>query len=463
MALAIDGSAHGTGIVSAACVATLTTTNAGDIIMVVVTLNHGPLVSVASANLTFTRYGRQTLVNNGSGDPTYLDIWSAVAAGALTSEVITATQSGIDYITMDAFGVSGANTSSPFDSNASLPAVMPGLGSDVVLSTTSANTLVFCGYRMGATANPTAGSGFTTLHGSDNQLVEYKIVAAAQTNLDCTLTVGSGDMNGGVGGAIVQASGGVTGTAAWTEAKDIWAGAGGVQDNGTAAWIEAKDIWAGAGGVLVSGTAAWTEAADTWAGVGTVLVSGAAAWTEAQDTWAGAGTVASGITGTAAWVEAQDTWAGAGAVLVSGAAAWIEQQDIWSGTGSVTLPAITGTAAWTEAPDRWSGQGTNGLLIDYDTGKRKKRADKRRDKAIAEERAKNERRRQQMLDAFERTFEGKIDLPEPVLQEMVKAAEKHENIPNGPNFEAILANLSNIEALWREYLDKDDEEVLLLL
>lgn len=264
-------------------------------------------------------------------------------------------------------------------------------------------------------------------------------------------------------GAFAPTTSGITGTAAWTEAQDIWTGAGGVQDNGTAAWVEAKDIWAGAGGVLVSGTAAWTEAADTWAGVGTVLVSGAAAWTEAQDTWAGAGTVASGITGTAAWTEAQDTWAGAGAVLVSGAAAWTEQQDIWSGTGSVTLPAITGTGAWTEAPDRWSGQGTNGLLIDYDTGKRKKRADKRRDKELAEDRAKNERRRQQMLDAFERTFEGKIDLSEPALQEMVKAVERQENIPDGPNFEAVLANLSNIEALWRDYLDRDDEEVLLLL
>lgn len=206
MSLALDGSAHGTGVVATTCSATLTTSNAGDIIMVVVTLNHGPLLSVTSPNLTFALYGRQTLVNNGSGDPTYLDIWKAVAAGALSSEVITATQSGSDYITMDAFGVSGANTSSPFDANGSLPAVSPGIGSDVVLSTTSANTFIFCGYRMAVTANPTAGAGFTLIHGSDNQGVIYKIVSAAQTSLDCALTTGSGDMNGGVGGAIVMAS-----------------------------------------------------------------------------------------------------------------------------------------------------------------------------------------------------------------------------------------------------------------
>lgn len=158
----------------------------------------------------------------------------------------------------------------------------------------------------------------------------------------------------------IAASSGVTGSAAWIEAKDVWSGTGTITNNGTAAWTEAKDVWAGTGTVLVSGSAAWTEAKDIWAGTGTITSSGAAAWIEAPDTWSGSGTVSSGITGASAWTEAQDAWAGTGTVLVSGVAAWTEQQDIWSGTGTITLPTITGTAGWTEVPDIWSGQGTSG-------------------------------------------------------------------------------------------------------
>lgn len=131
---------------------------------------------------------------------------------------------------------------------------------------------------------------------------------------------------------------------------------------GTAAWTEANDTWAGSGGVLVSGTAAWTEGNDLWSGSGGVLVSGTAAWTEGNDVWAGSGTVASGTTGTAAWVEGNDTWAGSGGVLVSGTAAWVEGNDIWAGIGNATQPAATGTAAWTEANDNWAGVGSNGAV-----------------------------------------------------------------------------------------------------
>ncbi len=233
---------------------------------------------------------------------------------------------------------------------------------------------------------------------------------------------------------------------------------------GDAAWTEAQDIWSGAGAVAVDGSAAWTEAKDIWAGVGALTSSGPAAWTEAPDIWAAAGTVASGITGSASWTEAQDTWAGAGAVAIDGSASWTETQDIWAGVGSITLPTVTGTAAWTEAQDSWAGIGSNGAFDLLDTGKKTKKVNKARDKAIKEERERNAKRRQLIREAFARTFEGKIPMSEEVAQELVNAVQtKQETIPNAPNFEAMLANLSNIEALWRDYLDRDDEEVLVLL
>lgn len=138
--------------------------------------------------------------------------------------------------------------------------------------------------------------------------------------------------------AIDPASGGaVTGSAAWTEAQDIWAGVGAVAISGSAAWTEAKDIWSGTGGIVGTGTAAWTEA---------------------KDVWAGSGSVTTGPTGPVAWTEAKDIWAGTGGVLVSGSAAWTESKDIWSGTGSITLPGVSGSISWTESPDIWNGAGS---------------------------------------------------------------------------------------------------------
>jgi concanavalin A-like lectin/glucanase superfamily protein len=137
---------------------------------------------------------------------------------------------------------------------------------------------------------------------------------------------------------------------------------GGTGISGSAAWTEAQDTWAGTGTVLVSGSAAWTEAQDIWSGTGTLTSSGSAAWTEAQDAWSGTGTVSNGISGSSAWTEAQDIWAGTGTVLVSGSAAWVEIQDTWAGTGSITLPTISGSAAWTESPDSWNGTGTSGAI-----------------------------------------------------------------------------------------------------
>ncbi len=108
------------------------------------------------------------------------------------------------------------------------------------------------------------------------------------------------------------------------------------------------------------------------------------------------------------------------------------------------------------------------VIVDYDTG-RKKRADKRRDKEITEDRKRREERRALVIGAFERVIEGKIEVSPEVADEIVNAIEAKTVRPQGqeyiPNkdFDAILASVSTIEALWREYLEHDDEEVLVLL
>lgn len=90
----------------------------------------------------------------------------------------------------------------------------------------------------------------------------------------------------------IDAAGGVTGSAAWTEVQDTWAATGGIVGTGAAAWTEAPDLWAGTGTVTISGAAAWTEGPDIWAATGTITLpalTGTGAWTELPDIWSGTG------------------------------------------------------------------------------------------------------------------------------------------------------------------------------
>lgn len=199
----------------------------------------------------------------------------------------------------------------------------------------------------------------------------------------------------------------------------------------------------------ITGSAAWTEAQDIWAGSGTVLVSGSAAWTEGPDIWAGTGTVVSLITGAAAWTEAPDVWAGSGAVLVSGSAAWTEGPDIWSGTGTITLPAITGAAAWTDLQDAWSAIGNNGNIDTHDPGlrKRRKKEEERRQKQFNDERLAGEARRARVADAFEPKFEE----PEQVAEPVAAASEDFR------------ARDEAIQRRWNNDIERDDEDILVLI
>jgi hypothetical protein len=99
--------------------------------------------------------------------------------------------------------VKGANFTSPFDPNGSLPATAA--TGNVTLSTTNANTVVFAGYRQSSAGSPTAGSGFTGIStGGCFSIAEYKVVSSAQASLNMALTTGNGDQNGGIGDAITQ-------------------------------------------------------------------------------------------------------------------------------------------------------------------------------------------------------------------------------------------------------------------
>ena len=197
MALALDGSVHGNSSSASSLVVSLTT-GAGNVVLVAVTSNAGDPTSVASANgETFTKHAT-------SGGQS-VSLWSCVTSSAWSSNNITVTLGSSAYVTVDAAGISGADTSNIFDDNASIPDT--GAGDPRTVSTDLADTMVIGAFRMLSTSGPTAGSGFTQISGAHFQLFEYKIVSAAQSSLSVTLGTGAGNSNGGVATAVRQASG----------------------------------------------------------------------------------------------------------------------------------------------------------------------------------------------------------------------------------------------------------------
>ena len=115
MTLALDGSDVQNGNSTTSVVFTLSTTNTNDIIYVCVKYNTTVPTISDTAGLTWTTRQSQT-----SDD---VITFYAVSAAALSSNTITVTGSASIDLCGVAFGISGADTSTKFDSNASIPAV----------------------------------------------------------------------------------------------------------------------------------------------------------------------------------------------------------------------------------------------------------------------------------------------------------------------------------------------------
>lgn len=162
----MDGFATGVANNAATVTATLTTTNANDIICALfyVAVNSGtkPTInSVTASGLTFQRRAQS------SGSPRgRIELWWAVASSALSSKTITVNVTGTyDDAALLVFGVNGCNLTNPWDSNASLPktassnAEMTFTG----ISTSGANNLLLFlgGTNGGQTTNPPPPAGFT--------------------------------------------------------------------------------------------------------------------------------------------------------------------------------------------------------------------------------------------------------------------------------------------------------------
>jgi hypothetical protein len=93
----------------------------------------------------------------------HLSTWYATwTSSGTTTITITLTNGGSTHCAAVAFGISGANITSPFDGNAKTNNNNSGSAS-VSITTTNANDLIVGSLGMGTTAAPTNGGGFTSI------------------------------------------------------------------------------------------------------------------------------------------------------------------------------------------------------------------------------------------------------------------------------------------------------------
>jgi hypothetical protein len=224
MTIAIDGTAKTpTGnYANPGATSTLTTSVANDLLVLAVTIN-GLTVNTDSIAITDTGGHTWTFRASSGGatsaSPVNAGInnqifeFETVVSGTF-SGTITVTVSpgaGVSFVEAIAWGVSGENTGTPFDTNGSVPAAAT--SGSLSVSTSNANDLIWGALRTGGAVATVIPTGWTNLITADFTQAYYKIVSATQSGL----TVPDANSGGGNGGA----NNGIIGDAAQQAAAAI--------------------------------------------------------------------------------------------------------------------------------------------------------------------------------------------------------------------------------------------------
>ena len=163
-----DGSVFkGGNAVSSATTGNLNTGNTNDVIYVIVSILGSNAVSSVTNSGTALTWNKRAAVSDGSNER--VETWYAISSARFTGQTITVSFGVSTTFTIIAFGITGANTASPFDANSATPATGTGSATtqSVTVSTSNSND-----YLIGAIAvkpasgnapNPTVGTGFSKI------------------------------------------------------------------------------------------------------------------------------------------------------------------------------------------------------------------------------------------------------------------------------------------------------------
>jgi hypothetical protein len=163
---------------------TLSTTNSPDVIIVGGYSNNNNISGVSSSHVSWNGSARSLI----SASTNYAGEWEGIANAPLSNEVITLSFSGgTTFSTYTAFGISGANTSSPFDSNVALPATTTTTTPPSV-STSNANDFIYS-VVVDSSSSGSPGSGFNAVATFQNfSGIEYVIKSATQSGLSMAIS-----------------------------------------------------------------------------------------------------------------------------------------------------------------------------------------------------------------------------------------------------------------------------------
>lgn len=176
---------HANQSASATTSVTLSTTNSNTVIIMFVQYNNTTCTqtsSVSGGGLTWTKRSQHGCIPNWD-----VEEWYAVAASPLSSATLSYTGwDGARFTTVDAFGISGADTTTVFDPNVSLPANSSNYSCNT-FSTTNANNFLIAMTRGGSSTQSSNGY-FTTINGADWQFSGYNIVSSVQSSVSPQIT-----------------------------------------------------------------------------------------------------------------------------------------------------------------------------------------------------------------------------------------------------------------------------------
>ena len=82
---------------------------------------------------------------------------------------------------------------------------------------------------------------------------------------------------------------------------------------------------------------------------------------------------------------------------------------------------------------------------------------------LERERKLREKKKQAILDAFERIVEGRPEIAEEIAAPYVVTRPKAKSAPPTINYDALFADLDRVQRIWDTHLEMDDEDVLTLL
>ncbi|MGD0644239.1 MAG: hypothetical protein ABSA75_04975 [Candidatus Bathyarchaeia archaeon] len=192
----IDTNCEGFGSVSGGKTITTTsmTAQANELVIIVITGNSSsPAVSSVTDNFGTHLTYHQQVAYSGGGAGQCLYVYYAVTGSQTGSFKVTVTMS-INYTyCVQAFGITGANTATPFDTNSNLPAKAAGtslsLPTVTGVSTSNAHDMILAFEGQTNSTTQTSGSSFTAPAGLLNNVnslgnnVEYQIVSATQSSI----------------------------------------------------------------------------------------------------------------------------------------------------------------------------------------------------------------------------------------------------------------------------------------